>query len=74
MDQETVIADMEARAEAVGTSIRQVCVKAGVHPTTFSRWKHSKKNPEPIGASLQSLIKLDAALRQLEAPDRNKVA
>jgi transcriptional regulator with XRE-family HTH domain len=67
MDQQTVIADMEARAEAAKVSIRQVCVKAGVHPTTFSRWKQSEKNPEPIGATLQSLGKLDAALRQFEA-------
>lgn len=67
MDQQTVIADMEARAEAAKVSIRQVCVKAGVHPTTFSRWKKSDKNPDPIGATLQSLGKLDAALRAYEA-------
>lgn len=66
MDQQTVIAEMEARADAAGVSIRQVCVKAGVHPTTFSRWKVSERNPEPIGATLQSLKKLDEALRQFE--------
>ena len=66
MDQQTVIAEMEARAEAAQVSIRQVCVKAGVHPTTFSRWKRSDKNPDPIGATLVSLGKLDAALREYE--------
>lgn len=67
MDQQTVIADMEERAKAAGVSMRQVCEKADVHPTTFSRWKLSEKNPEPIGATLASLNKLDAALRDLEA-------
>lgn len=67
MDQQTVIAEMEARAQAAGVSIRQLCGSADVHPTTFSRWKLSDKNPNPIGASLQTLVRLDAALRGFEA-------
>tara|TARA_B100000678_G_C18154285_1_gene480289 strand:+ start:847 stop:1077 length:231 start_codon:yes stop_codon:yes gene_type:complete len=66
MDQQTVIADLEARADAAGVSIRQVCVRAGVHPTTFSRWKLSDRNADPIGATLHSIGKIDAALREFE--------
>lgn len=67
MDQQHMIEDIEARAKAAGVSMRQVCESAGIHPTTFSRWKVSEKNPEPIGATLASLNKLDAALRKAEA-------
>lgn len=67
MDQQTVIAEIEARAQAIGVSIRQLCIDAGVHPTTFSRWKLSDNNPTPIGANLQTLNKLDATLREFES-------
>lgn len=67
MDQQTLIAEIEARAQALGVSIRQLCTDAGVHPTTFSRWKLSDNNPTPIGASLQTLNRLDATLRDMEA-------
>lgn len=66
MDQQLIIRAMEARAEAARVSMRKVCTEAGVHPTTFSRWKVSERNPEPIGATLQSLEKLDRALRGFE--------
>jgi hypothetical protein len=67
MDQQTMIAEMEARAQALGISISQLCASADVHPTTFSRWKLSDNNPAPIGANLQTLGRLDAALRSFEA-------
>lgn len=67
MDQQTVIAEIERRADLARVSIRQLCIDAGVHPTTFSRWKLSDKNPSPIGANLQTLAKIDAALRDAEA-------
>lgn len=67
MDQQTVIADIERRALEAGLSIAAVCKEADVHPTTFSRWKESDRNPEPIGATFKTLAKLDAALRRLAA-------
>lgn len=66
MDQQTVIAAIEERASKAGVSIRQLCIEADLHPTTFSRWKLSKDNPMPVGATLVSLGKLDAALRKFE--------
>lgn len=66
MDQQTIIADLEARAKAAGLAIFEVCKLAGVHPTTFSRWKLSEKNPKPIGATIKSLSALDEALRKIE--------
>ena len=74
MDQQTVIADLERRARKANVSIRQVCIKADIHPTTFSRWKLSDNNPQPTGATLASLGKLDAALRGFEAVPAGKAA
>lgn len=74
MDQQTVIADLEKRARKANVSIRQVCIKADIHPTTFSRWKLSDNNPHPTGATLASLGKLDAALRKFEAVPTGKAA
>ena len=76
MDQQQLIADMEARASKLGISVATLCSEAGVHPTTFSRWKRSEKNPAPIGATLTSLNKLGAVLSEAERKaliDRRKV-
>lgn len=72
MDQEAVIADIESKAWEAGVSIRRVCTLAGVHPTTFSRWKKSERNPDPIGANLRTIQQLYAALDELRqaAPKR----
>lgn len=72
MNQESVIADIEARAWSVGISIRALCKQAGVHPTTFSRWKKSERNPEPMGASLLAIGRLYDALAALEAGARRR--
>lgn len=74
MDQQTIIADLEARAAAVGLPISEVCRKANIHPTTFSRWKLSDKNPDPIGATIKSLSALEEVLRSVEAPPRADAA
>lgn len=55
MDQQTIIAEIEARATALKLSISELCTRANVHPTTFSRWKVSERNPEPVGATIKSL-------------------
>jgi len=67
MDQEAVIADIENRAWEAGVSIRRVCALAGVHPTTFSRWKKSERNPDPIGANLKTIQQIYLALDTLRA-------
>lgn len=73
MNQESVIADIEAKARRAGISINRLCKKADLNPTTFSRWKRSERNPEPIGATLHSIGKLYAALDRL-APKRARRA
>lgn len=65
MDQESVIADIESRARRIGVPIRQVCIEAGVHPTTFSRWKVSERNPDPKGANLKLVGQLYDAIDRL---------
>lgn len=67
MDQQTIINELESRAAAVGLPISEVCRKANIHPTTFSRWKLSEKNPDPIGATIKSLSALAEVLRDEEA-------
>lgn len=65
MNQDTVIADIERKAGNAGLSIREVCIRADVHPTTFSRWKRSEKNPEPMGASLLAIGRIYDAINDL---------
>lgn len=72
MDQESVIADIEKRASRAGISMSQLCRKAKVNPTTFSRWKKSERNPEPIGATLRSIGRLYDALQDVERARRTK--
>ena len=68
MDQQTIIAELEARASNLGLPMSEVCRRAGIHPTTVSRWKLSDRNPEPIGATIRSLSALEEVLRAAEAP------
>jgi len=72
MDQESVIADIELRAHCAGVSMNRVCQRAGVNPTTFSRWKKSERNPQPIGATLRSIGRLYDALVAIEAEKAGK--
>lgn len=51
-------------------SVEALCRKAGVAPSTFSRWKPSERNPQPIGAMLHSIGKLYDALDQVEKTSR----
>lgn len=74
MDQQAVIADIEQRAYEERVSIRYLCQRAGVHPTTFSRWKRSDDNPEPSGANFGSLQKLWKALDQIAAENKRRRA
>lgn len=71
MDQQTIIAELEGRAAALNLSISEVCQRAGVHPTTFSRWKVSEKNPDPVGATIKSLRAISDVL---EAAERKAAA
>lgn len=66
MDQQDIIATIEERAAKLQLSISEVCQQAGVHPTTFSRWKKSDKNPQPIGATLKSLSAITDVLDRHE--------
>ena len=66
MDQQDIIAEIEGRAAKLKLSINEVCQEAGVHPTTFSRWKKSEKNPQPIGATLRSLSAITEVLDRRE--------
>ena len=66
MDQQDIIAKIEERAARLKLPIGDLCRQANVHPTTFSRWKLSEKNPVPIGATIKSLCALTEVLDRLE--------
>lgn len=67
MDQQQIIGSLEERAKRAGLTMSEACRRADVHPTTFSRWKESEKNPTPVGATLSSLSKLEAVIAAAEA-------
>lgn len=66
MDQQQIIAELEARARAAGLTIGEACARAELHPTTFSRWKQSERNPNPVGANLTSISRLKAVIEAAE--------
>ncbi|MEA3264928.1 MAG: hypothetical protein U9R07_15740 [Pseudomonadota bacterium] len=72
MDQESIVADIEHRAFLADVSIATVCGKAGVNPTTFSRWKKSERNPNPTSATLRAIEKLYDALSHFESRSRRR--
>lgn len=66
MDQQDIIATIEDRAAKLKVPMSEVCQQAKVHPTTFSRWKKSDRNPQPIGATIKSLSAITDVLDRLE--------
>ena len=66
MNQQDMIADLEARAKALGLPMYDVCERAGVHHTTFSRWKLTDRNPIPNNALLKNLGAIGDALTAAE--------
>ena len=67
MDQQQIIAALEGRAKRLRLPMSEICKRAGIHPTTFSRWKVSDQNLRPINANLGSLSKIEAAISAAEA-------
>lgn len=74
MDQQSTIKDIERRAKAARVSIAQLCRRAGVHPTTFFRWRKGPKNPDPVGANFHSIEALYRELAKIEAEDVKRLA
>lgn len=62
MDQQAIIADFEKRAAEAGFTIAKLCEEAGLHPTTFSRWKRSERNPNPVGMNFNSMAAIERVL------------
>lgn len=74
MDQQSTIRDIERRAKAARIPIAHLCRQAGVHPTTFARWRKTVRNPDPVGANLHSVEALYRALERIEAEDAKRLA
>lgn len=62
MEQSQIIEEWEAKAKALKLSIAAVCREAGVHVTTFSRWKH---DPDRFSMSFSSMNKMNRAFESL---------
>lgn len=54
------ISALFAKAREHRVPMSAICAKAGVAPTTPSRWKREKN-----GATVEALMKLDAALSEI---------
>jgi len=67
MEQQQIIKTIQARAKAHGLRIGHLCDRAGVHRTSFSRWKQSRCNPNPSSPKLESITKLTRVLDALDA-------
>lgn len=67
MDQQQILNQLAARAKNVGLTMSEACKEAGIHPTTFSRWRQSEKNPDPKGAPIPSVAKIEAVIAKREA-------
>lgn len=78
MDQQEIIASLERRAKRVGLPMAEACRRASIHPTTFSRWKQSEKNPSPKGAAIPTVSRLEAVIagaeRAFAAEERGEAA
>lgn len=72
MDQQKIIREIEERAWEARVSISLLCQRAGIHPTTFWKWKKSRRNPQPGGASIKSLTKIFDALDQIEVENSRR--
>ena len=69
MEQQSIIAAIEDRARRAGLPIAEVCRRAGVHPTTFSRWKLGSGKRAPSGATVKSLAAIEGVLDVAERSD-----
>lgn len=74
MDQQQIIREIEQRAWEERVSISLLCQRAGIHPTTFWKWKRTERNSSPGGASLASLNKVYAALDEIAAENKRRRA
>lgn len=67
MDQQKTVRDIETRARLAGSSVRAVCLRANVSPSTFARWKRTDGNPDPTSMTLSTLQRIERALAEIEA-------
>lgn len=66
MEQQAIIQSFVERAKALNVPITTVCERAGVHPTTFHRWKQSERNTKPVGMTFASMAAIQNALDSME--------
>ena len=66
MNQQEAIAEIEREARRAGFSIAQLCKRAGVHPSSFWRWKQTPGNPEPTSASYNAIVGLRSTLKTMK--------
>ncbi|MDZ4308414.1 transposase [Allopontixanthobacter sp.] len=67
MDQQSIIVSLEERAKLSGFTISAACTRAGIHPSTFFRWKKTERNPNPTGAPILTVEKLYKSVAEMEA-------
>lgn len=66
MDQQRTVREIEERARRAYSSVRAVCLRADVSPSTFARWKKTPGNPDPTSITLSTLGRIERALQEIE--------
>lgn len=67
MDQQEAIAEIEREARRAGFSIAALCKRADIHPSTYWRWKKTRRNPKPTNASYSAIVSLRTTLKEMIA-------
>lgn len=73
MEQHQFIREIEATAKLAGVTIKDLCARASIHPTTVSKWK--RQEPQTL-ATFEGLMRLrrcaDAALAERDAIEKER--
>ena len=60
--------EIEAEAKSAGLSITALCEKAGVHPSTFHKWKSEQHHPK-----INVVQRFLNAIKSVRTPQETKI-
>jgi len=63
----TVLLETERRIRATGTKLSVFCVKAGIDRSSWTLWKHGKKDGKRVTPRPDTWARVERTLHKLEA-------
>jgi hypothetical protein len=63
----SILLDAERRIRATGTKLNTFCVKAGIDRSSWTLWKHGRKDGTAVTPRADTWAKVEKALHRLEA-------